>query len=149
MIITKRRIKNQPIHKMDGLLFSRKSEVFILSGEEGHCCGFGFRNCDHEQASPAQFTVLCDAGLEGEVAIAKVHSFEHILSGEGFILAQVAERAVGAVGLQSLILENFGNYEIFDAAIAVDQADLLPNFELEERSAREMVVRQKTDVSKL
>ena len=56
---------------------------------------FAFGNRDHEQASPTQFAVLLDAGLEGDVAVAEVDPLEHALGGEGFFLVEVAKGTVG------------------------------------------------------
>ena len=60
---------------------------------------FAFRNCDHKQASPTQFAILFDAGLECNMAVAKIYTLKHAFSSEGLIGIEASEGAIRAIGL--------------------------------------------------
>ncbi len=127
----------------------RRNEVFLSKDllQAVESCEFAFGYGDHEQASPTQFTVFFDAGLEGDMTVAEINLFEHAFCRKGFILVEVAEGTVGACGLECLVVQNFCNNKVFCASITIDQADFLTDCKLRKIPARKVIVHKQTNIA--
>jgi hypothetical protein len=95
---------------------------------------------DDKQTTPTQIAIPFDAGLKGDIPVAEEDALEHLLHGEDCVGFEVAEGTVRAVGLESLILENFVDDEILYLAVAINEADFISHFQVKKGSAGKVVM---------